>query len=155
MVIMFRRDFFATCIIGPLLGFTEGIGLAKPREYVHPELGKCVNHTLESHIDRESVYWLGQPSPYVRYVQFPIEVTLEIEYEYGCMSYCAFNVKPKDMIKISQMTIHQLLKYKLEPANNSYDLDGFQIEKYKFLISHICVYSNKKEDDGNQICQSD
>ncbi len=138
---MIRRDFVTTCIVAPLLGFTEGIGLTKSREYVHSELGKYINHTLKCEIDTDPDNWLGEPSPYCRYVQFPIEANLEIEFKHGCFKYTAFNISADDLIKIRKMNINKLMSYSV-PSDNEFHLDAIVIGENKFVMAYIQIWSD-------------
>jgi len=107
----------------------------------HKGLGKAVKANISTEFDMEKMF--EQPRLY-RYVKFPIEIVIEVEYENGREIWTAFNVTNTD---IKGFNMKDFLMSKFIPGefdygghfkylNNTWQLssimvnDGIQLEKW-------------------------
>lgn len=109
---MIRRDFLKTI---PCFFFPFEFGklieqLEKPKEpvlpYIHPTYGKYVKHWAENGQYCEKL----SNTPYVRYVDFPVEARLTIQFETFTLCWVSYNVSNFLINKLNKMSVSAVLK---------------------------------------------
>ena len=98
-------------------------------------LGKAVSINIEQSYNMEPAFEMGQLGPYSRYLTFPLEVKVKIEYERGWEEWIGFNMKNDGLKNFS------LRKFFNSPfINGSGDFGGrFEYCGVKFQLASIAV----------------
>jgi hypothetical protein len=109
-------------------------------------LGKYVKHTVQCQYDLEREFQgceCHKKGPYRRFVSFPIECILSIEFERGKEEYHAWNVIPEDIGAIGNMSYKELSKYATKEKSGLHspytdmDVKFYKILDYNFQLASI------------------
>lgn len=137
---MLRREFFGASV----LPFFGGFFKQEPFESEFG-LGKYVKHSLREILRNHEDRMFEIPF-YSTLVNFPVECTFTIYYEYGYETYLAFNVSKNDFAKYAKATQYDLKKMRHTPKGTENFMGATDTEfplngKYNFRLS--CVTLDK------------
>jgi hypothetical protein len=133
---MDRRGFFGSiAVILPIPC------LVKQRSQPESEfgLGKYVRHLTTAHY-RDN----GIEEGYSRYIMFPVDVVLTVEYEKGNEEYFSFNTKTEDISRINQMSGEELLSHKKSMNESEKSYGGIPLIFDRNIVFRLsCIHTNQ------------